>query len=103
MSFKSCFREMDGQKVDSDFDSNSVVHMGHRQTTTKYNYPLVKRVFDGNQGVERGKKLGNWNWWLPFAGVQRHPPALAEYLGGDDLAVSTSAAQDTDVSVGGKR
>ncbi|HAE84072.1 MAG TPA: MMPL family transporter [Ktedonobacter sp.] len=24
--------------------------------------------------------LGNLNWWLPFAGVQRHPPALAEYL-----------------------
>jgi putative drug exporter of the RND superfamily len=47
--------------------------------------------------------LGDWNWWLPFAGVQRHPPALAEYLGSDDLAVSTSAAQDTNVSVGGKR
>ena len=24
--------------------------------------------------------LGNLNWWLPFVGVQRHPPALAEYL-----------------------
>ncbi|HEV2653424.1 MAG TPA: MMPL family transporter, partial [Ktedonobacteraceae bacterium] len=47
--------------------------------------------------------LGDWNWWLPFAGVQRHPPALAEYLGGDDLAVSADAAQDSDVSVGGKR
>ncbi|MBV9689375.1 MAG: MMPL family transporter [Ktedonobacteraceae bacterium] len=23
--------------------------------------------------------LGDWNWWLPFVGVQRHPPALAEY------------------------
>ncbi len=22
--------------------------------------------------------LGNLNWWLPFVGVQRHPPALAE-------------------------
>jgi putative drug exporter of the RND superfamily len=47
--------------------------------------------------------LGDWNWWLPFAGVQRHPPALAEYLGGDDLAVSADAVQDSDVSVGGKR
>src|SRR6266851_4050083 len=27
--------------------------------------------------------LGNWNWWLPFAGVQRHPPALAEYMSAD--------------------
>ena len=26
--------------------------------------------------------LGNLNWWLPFAGVQRHPPALAEYMEG---------------------
>src|SRR3989454_2970536 len=24
--------------------------------------------------------LGNLNWWLPFVGVQRHPPALAEYI-----------------------
>jgi hypothetical protein len=28
--------------------------------------------------------LGKWNWWLPFAGVQHHPPALAEYLGSPD-------------------
>lgn len=24
--------------------------------------------------------LGSWNWWLPFVGSQRQPPALAEYL-----------------------
>jgi RND superfamily putative drug exporter len=24
--------------------------------------------------------LGDWNWWLPFVGVQRRPPTLAEYL-----------------------
>jgi RND superfamily putative drug exporter len=24
--------------------------------------------------------LGDWNWWLPFVGVQRRPPALAEYI-----------------------
>src|SRR6266581_1886596 len=24
--------------------------------------------------------LGNLNWWLPFASVQRHPPQLAEYM-----------------------
>src|SRR6266480_4522296 len=24
--------------------------------------------------------LGNLNWWLPFASVQRHPPALADYM-----------------------
>src|SRR2546430_17570497 len=24
--------------------------------------------------------LGDLNWWLPFAGGQRRPPALAEYL-----------------------
>ena len=23
--------------------------------------------------------LGDWNWWLPFVGVQRRPPALTEY------------------------
>ncbi|HLI71682.1 MAG TPA: MMPL family transporter [Ktedonobacteraceae bacterium] len=22
--------------------------------------------------------LGNWNWWLPFVGIQRRPPMLAE-------------------------
>ncbi len=30
--------------------------------------------------------LGNLNWWLPFVGVQRHPPALAEYMGGSDAS-----------------
>lgn len=50
--------------------------------------------------------LGNLNWWLPFAGVQRRPPALAEYL---DVALSDSAIEassggrDVDSSVGGKR
>ena len=28
--------------------------------------------------------LGKWNWWLPFSGVQRHPPALAQYLESPD-------------------
>jgi putative drug exporter of the RND superfamily len=53
--------------------------------------------------------LGKWNWWLPFAGVQRHPPALAEYIvmehapqtphsddGGD------AATTSTDMGIGGK-
>jgi putative drug exporter of the RND superfamily len=26
--------------------------------------------------------LGNLNWWLPFAGVQRHPPALENVVAG---------------------
>jgi RND superfamily putative drug exporter len=51
--------------------------------------------------------LGNWNWWLPFAGVQRHPPSLAEYLLPNDRGSSMSSefagTQDTDMSVGGKR
>ena len=29
--------------------------------------------------------LGNWNWWLPFVGIQRHPPALAEYAQTGDV------------------
>jgi RND superfamily putative drug exporter len=44
--------------------------------------------------------LGNWNWWLPFAGVQRRPPALAEsYLHGDEARAVTQP----DTSLGGKR
>jgi hypothetical protein len=39
--------------------------------------------------------LGNLNWWLPFAGVQRHPPALAEYTGAGELeAYRLQATQD---------
>jgi RND superfamily putative drug exporter len=30
--------------------------------------------------------LGDWNWWLPFAGVQRNPPALAEYMQTGDVS-----------------
>ncbi len=50
--------------------------------------------------------LGNWNWWLPFAGVQRHPPALKEYI---EETVSDSSlpqrgdAVMEDVRAGGKR
>ncbi len=44
--------------------------------------------------------LGDWNWWLPFVGVQRHPPALAEYmvseepLPPDDLERENEAPSD---------
>lgn len=51
--------------------------------------------------------LGNWNWWLPFAGVQRHPPALAEYIVAEkpvlDGAQEASESKHTDVRMGGKR
>jgi len=41
--------------------------------------------------------LGKWNWWLPFVGVQRHPPALAEYLGSPDSTKDHSS--ETAISV----
>ena len=49
--------------------------------------------------------LGDWNWWLPFAGVQRHPPALAEYMqaqAGDGIE-EVPAVDASDIRVGGKR
>jgi len=36
--------------------------------------------------------LGNLNWWLPFAGVQRHPPALAKYVKVEEPAEFLGAA-----------
>ena len=52
--------------------------------------------------------LGNLNWWLPFAGVQRHPPALAEYLATgeqeSDKPHDLSAKESyTDAGIGGSR
>jgi RND superfamily putative drug exporter len=49
--------------------------------------------------------LGDWNWWLPFVGVQRHPPALAEYLVTEEQQVPQPEvdAQDQDVRIGGKK
>ncbi len=51
--------------------------------------------------------LGNLNWWLPFAGVQRHPPALAEYMGkGESEIYTAQATQDElikDANIGGKQ
>lgn len=37
--------------------------------------------------------IGDWNWWLPFAGIQRHPPALTEYLleGGPTSVIASEA------------
>jgi RND superfamily putative drug exporter len=39
--------------------------------------------------------LGDWNWWLPFVGVQRHPPALAEHAQTGDVSTH-SAIQAND-------
>ncbi|HLJ36200.1 MAG TPA: MMPL family transporter [Ktedonobacteraceae bacterium] len=54
--------------------------------------------------------LGNLNWWLPFSGIQRHPPALSDYMNDtvgsgaipDDVEIGARASSD-DASVGGKR
>ena len=54
--------------------------------------------------------LGNLNWWLPFSGVQRHPPARSEYMNEavgsdtvpDDVEIGARASSD-DANVGGKR
>src|SRR2546430_1085284 len=51
--------------------------------------------------------LGNLNWWLPFVGIQRRPPALAEYIGSsgyEAASVQETAEQTmTDAGVGGTR
>ncbi len=47
--------------------------------------------------------LGDWNWWLPFVGVQRHPPALAEYIVVDEQGPSQPQTPETDIQVGGKK
>ncbi len=45
--------------------------------------------------------LGNLNWWVPFAGVQRKPPALMEFLEPPEHA--ESLATPVDEQIGGKR
>jgi RND superfamily putative drug exporter len=51
--------------------------------------------------------LGNLNWWLPFVGVQRHPPALTDYIqASKQEAITQQEATEqtiTDSGVGGKR
>ncbi len=51
--------------------------------------------------------LGNLNWWLPFFGIQRHPPALAEYMSEDGQesmsAGNTGEKTMMDAGVGGSR
>ncbi|GCF07890.1 MMPL family transporter [Dictyobacter arantiisoli] len=46
--------------------------------------------------------LGSWNWWLPFIGIQRRPPALAEYSEPVGIVTMTTATNETDMQVGGK-
>jgi hypothetical protein len=50
--------------------------------------------------------LGDWNWWLPFKGVQRRPPVLAE---GSDVQQLEESKEDElfivsveDAQIGGK-
>ncbi len=48
--------------------------------------------------------LGNWNWWLPFVGVQRRPPLLAEsYLADGPPEQSEVEPVAPDAPLGGKR
>jgi RND superfamily putative drug exporter len=48
--------------------------------------------------------LGNWNWWLPFRGVQRRSPALAEsYLTHSELEQAEIGQRVSDSPLGGKR
>jgi RND superfamily putative drug exporter len=48
--------------------------------------------------------LGDWNWWLPFVGVQRHPPALAEYMEPQKPEQEiTGNEEGTDIKIGGER
>ena len=51
--------------------------------------------------------LGDWNWWLPFVGVQRRPPVLAE---GSDVQQLEESKEDElfivsgeDAQIGGKQ
>lgn len=49
--------------------------------------------------------LGDLNWWLPFSGVQRHPPTLAEYMATGESTPSEDElrpdAAKTNAGVGG--
>jgi RND superfamily putative drug exporter len=50
--------------------------------------------------------LGDWNWWLPFVGVQRHPPALAEYMEEEKreaIVEGSEGGVGEDLHMGGKR
>jgi RND superfamily putative drug exporter len=60
--------------------------------------------------------IGDWNWWLPFVGVQRHPPALADYMQPEEPLLSSgpqgnvsgnlassNGVNRTDMRIGGKR
>ncbi|GHO42974.1 MMPL family transporter [Ktedonospora formicarum] len=46
--------------------------------------------------------LGDWNWWLPFVGVQRKPAIFAEVTGSEDRAALTELRDAQDAPVGGK-
>lgn len=51
--------------------------------------------------------LGNLNWWLPFAGVQRRPPSMAESYGVGELKEGDIDRQyipsGKDAGIGGRR
>ncbi len=53
------------------------------------------------------RMLGDWNWWLPFVGVQHRAPILAEGTGIEDLKQSKNdelyIASEEDTKIGGKQ
>jgi RND superfamily putative drug exporter len=46
--------------------------------------------------------LGDWNWWLPFAGVQRHPPRSAAFksLSAQEAIPEADTAQKVSGEIG---
>jgi RND superfamily putative drug exporter len=50
--------------------------------------------------------LGNLNWWLPFTGVQRHPPALAKSYDptqSDQDSLPDTSESMSDTEIGGNK
>ena len=48
--------------------------------------------------------LGQFNWWLPFAGVQRHPHTMPEYMVRAETGdADTTGGAVADSQVGGRR
>jgi RND superfamily putative drug exporter len=47
--------------------------------------------------------LGGWNWWLPFAGIQRRPPALAEYAQAGNVSANSAIEASEKLQLEGQK
>src|SRR5437773_364929 len=68
-----------------------------RSVSSRHRVPFCSSSHSSVSPWTTKRRLGNLNWWSPFVGGQRHPPALAEYMDAGEPEVYTKLTTKDEV------